>query len=256
MSIWIQYQFNGEKGFGRLADGKIQPHSGTLFQNTALSTEPLGLAEVEILAPCEPQKFLGLWNNFHARASAEGWDIPPEPLYFSKVASSYLAHGQAIVRPDNYQGPVFFEAELGVVIGKSCYQVSESQAEQYIFGYTCVNDVTAKEILQRDRSFAQWTRAKGFNTFGVFGPQIVTQIKPDDLVIEAILDGEVKQQYPVSDMIFKPAQLVALLSQYMTLLPGDVIACGTGLGACAMEHGQTIEVSNDGVGRLINTMQG
>jgi len=172
MSIWIQYQCNAKKGFGRLADGMIQPHTGTLFQNTALSAEPIKLADVEILPPCQPQKFLGLWNNFYARANAEGWDIPPEPLYFTKVATSYLGHGQPIVRPDNYPGPVFFEAELGVVIGKSCFQISEDQAEEYIFGYTCVNDVTAKEILQRDPSFPQWTRAKGFNTFGVLARRL------------------------------------------------------------------------------------
>ncbi|MBC8211326.1 MAG: fumarylacetoacetate hydrolase family protein [Gammaproteobacteria bacterium] len=256
MTTWIQYQLNGEKSFGQLSGGWIQPHTGTLFENPQAAGQLVKLAEVEILAPCQPQKFLGLWNNFYARATAEGWDIPPEPLYFSKVSSSYLAHGQSIVRPQNYQGSIFFEAELGVVIAKSCYQIREDQAEEYIFGYTCVNDVTAKEILQRDPSFPQWTRAKGFNSFGVFGPQIVSGIRSHDLVIQALLDGEVKQQYPVSDMIFKPEQLVALLSQYMTLLPGDVIACGTGLGACAMEHGQTIEVNIDGVGRLINTMQG
>ena len=256
MTHWIQYKHNNDKGLGVLVEDLIHIYSGELFANPQAVGETLPLAEVEILPPCQPEKFLALWNNFYSRAEKEGWDIPPEPLYFTKVRSCFNAHGQAIRRPADYSGPVFFEGELGIVIGKTCYQVAENEIDDYIFGYTCVNDVTAKEVLKRDPSFPQWTRAKGYDSFGVFGPVIATGLEPDELVIESWLDGECKQHYPVTDMVFRPRRLVSVLSQYMTLEPGDVIACGTGLGACAMQGGQQIEVRIDGIGSLINTMQG
>lgn len=199
---------------------------------------------------------MGLWNNFYSRAEKEGWDIPPEPLYFSKLASSYRAHNKNIIRPLNYDGPVYFEAELGIVVGKVCCQVSEAEAAQHIFGYTCVNDVTALEILQRDKSFPQWVRSKSFDTFCPFGPAIVTDVELDTLVIRAVLDGEIRQEYLVSDMVFPPHKLLSLLSHYMTLYPGDIIACGTASGSGPMQDGQNIEINIDGVGRLCNVMQG
>jgi 2-keto-4-pentenoate hydratase/2-oxohepta-3-ene-1,7-dioic acid hydratase in catechol pathway len=239
---------------GMLEDDKIQICSGDLYNKPQPVGQTVVLDQVKILPPCQPEKFIALWNNFYSRAEKEGWAIPPEPLYFIKTPNSYNGHQQAIKRPRAYRGPVFFEGELGIVIGKSCSAVSEDEAGEFILGYTCINDVTAKEILNRDKSFQQWTRAKGFDTFGVFGPGIVTDIEPHELVIESILDGDIKQHYPVSDMVFQPYKLVSMISRDMTLQPGDVIACGTGLGACAMEDGQTIEVKIEGVGSLQNVM--
>lgn len=256
MTHWLRYKYKGKPGFGTLAGELIHIYSGQLFDNPQPVAKTIELSQVEILPPCEPEKFLALWNNFYSRAQKEGWDIPPEPLYFTKVASCFNAHDKPIERPDDYDGPIFFEGELGIVIGKTCHRIGETDADEYIFGYTCVNDVTAKEVLQRDPSFPQWTRAKGYDSFGVFGPAIATGIEPDDLVIESILDGEIRQQYPVSDMVFPPRKLVSVLSHYMTLRPGDVIACGTGLGACAMEDGQNIEIRIGGIGCLRNTMHG
>ena len=244
----------GDIACGVLEGSEIQLCSGDMFDKPQPVGQIVPLDQVEILPPCVPEKFLALWNNFYSRAKHEGWAIPPEPLYFVKTPNAWNGHQQAIRRPASYQGPVFFEAELGIVIGRECSAVSEADAKNYIFGYTCVNDVTAKEILNRDKSFQQWTRAKGFDTFGVFGPGIVTDIEPHDLVIEAVLDGETKQHYPVSDMVFQPYKLVSMISQDMTLQAGDIIACGTGLGACAMEDGQMIEVKIQGIGVLQNTM--
>ena len=256
MSIFIRFSYLGEIAWGVLEGSKIQLCSGDMFDKPHPVGQSLALDQVKILPPCEPEKFLALWNNFYSRAEHEGWAIPPEPLYFVKTPNSWNGHQQAIRRPASYPGPVFFEGELGIVIGRECSAVSEDEAEDYIFGYTCVNDVTAKEVLNRDKSFQQWTRAKGFDSFGVFGPFIVTDIEPHDLVIESVLDGETKQRYPVSDMVFQPHKLVSMISQDMTLQAGDVIACGTGLGACAMEDGQMIEVKIQGVGVLQNTMSG
>lgn len=254
MSIYLRFRYRGRLSIGILEDDDIQICNGDMFENPQPVGQTISLAEAEILPPCEPKKFLALWNNFYSRAEKEGWNIPPDPLYFTKTQNSWNAHLRPIPRPSAYSGPVFFEGELGIVIGKHCAGVSEADAGEYIFGYTCVNDVTAKEILHRDPSFPQWTRAKGFDGFGIFGPGIATGIDPQQLVVCSILDGEVKQNYPVCDMVFPPNRLVSLISQDMSLVPGDVIACGTGLGACAMEDGQVIEISIDGVGRLCNRM--
>ena len=254
MTIWLQFSYKNNIRLGVLDGDAINIYSGALFDDPQPVVESCRLDDVEILAPCKPGKMIALWNNFYSRAEHEGWEIPPEPLYFVKTPNSYNAHAKPIVRPPSYDGPVFFEGELGIVIGKTCSGVSEAEAAEYIFGNTCINDVTAKEILQRDPSFPQWTRAKGFDTFGIFGPYIVTDLDVEALVIQSRLDGELLQDYPVSDMIFKPHRLVSMISSDMTLQPGDIIACGTGLNAAAMKNGQTIEVFIDGIGVLSNRM--
>ena len=256
MAQWIRFKKNNVIGFGQLRDNVVHVFHGNLFKEPKETTETYRREEIELLTPVEPKNFLGLWNNFYSRAEKEGWNIPAEPLYFSKLASSYCAPEKTIIRPVDYNGPVYFEAELGIVIEKECKQISEEEANKYIFGYTCVNDVTALEILQRDKSFPQWVRSKGFDTFCPFGPSIVTNVDLESINIRAVLDGEVKQEYRVSDMVFPPHKLISLLSQYMTLLPGDVIACGTASGSGPMEDGQTIEIDIEGIGVLVNTMLG
>jgi len=255
-TTWVRFIYNNKVSFGIKSEDQIQIHKGALFENPQATGESCLVSEVEILIPCEPTKMIGLWNNYYNRAKKEGWDIPPEPLYFMKPESSFLAHGRNIKRPDTYDGPVYFEAELGIIIEKKCSCVSEKNAEDYIFGYTCVNDVTALELLGRDKSFAQWARAKGMDTFGVFGPSIVTGIDPLTLTVKSVLDGEVKQESQASDMIFKPQQLVSLISHNMTLQPGDVIACGTDVGSGPMKNGQTIQIKINGLDVLTNTMLG
>ena len=254
MTIWLQFSYKNDSRLGKLEGDQIHIYSGDLFDQPQPVGESCKLDQVEILTPCQPGKMLALWNNFYSRAEHEGWDIPPEPLYFVKTPNSYNAHAQPIIRPRSYDGPVYFEGELGIVIGKSCAGISEAEADDYIFGYTCINDVTAKEILKRDPSFPQWTRAKGFDTFGVFGPWIVTDLDVDNLVIQSRLDGQLLQDYPVTDMVFRPRKLVSMISQDMSLCPGDIIACGTGLNAAAMEDGQIIEISIAGIGVLSNRM--
>lgn len=254
MANYIKFRYMNEIAIGLLEGETIQPCSGHMFENPQPVGARIAVSEVEMLPPCTPRNFLALWNNFYSRASKEGWQIPPEPLYFAKMANSLNAHQQPIPRPISYDGPVVFEGELGIVIGKTCRGISEAEAKQHIFGYTCVNDVTAKGVLFRDASFPQWIRAKGFDGFGVIGPGIVTDIEPHELVVQSILDGELMQNYTVSDMIFQPYKLVSLISQDISLEPGDVIACGTALGAGPMADGQTITIKIDGVGALVNVM--
>jgi 2-keto-4-pentenoate hydratase/2-oxohepta-3-ene-1,7-dioic acid hydratase in catechol pathway len=149
-------------------------------------------------------------------------------------------------------GKVVFEGELGIVIGKTCSGVAEADALDHVFGYTCANDVTVSDILNRDASFAQWTRAKGFDTFCPMGPVVATGLDPSTLTVTTTLNGEVRQNYPISDMRFSVQQLVSLISFDMTLNPGDVILCGTSVGVGSMKPGSTIEVEIGGIGRLSN----
>lgn len=249
---WIRFEHRGTRGFGTLDGETIARYEGDMFGARQPAGQTLQLADVTLLTPTEPTKMIALWNNFAELGTKLGLAVPPDPLYFLKANSSFAAGGEAIRKPASYEGRVVFEAELGIVIGRRCSDVDEAGAAGCIFGYTCVNDVTGFDLLNADPSFAQWTRAKSFDTFGVFGPVVATGLDPDRLRIRAILNGQERQNYPASDMLFKPVSLVSRLSRDMTLLPGDVIACGTSVGAGSMKPGSTIEVAIDGIGALHN----
>jgi len=255
MAQWLRYKHQGHSGFGQLQGDQIAVHSGDLFQNPRPTGEYLSLKEVTIDIPCVPHKFLALVDNFHALVTKLEHNVPDEPLYFLKSSNSYLAAGQTIRVPSSYSGKVIYEGELGIVIGERCHGVSESDAARYIFGYTCVNDVTAVEILNRNPGYAQWTRSKGFDTFGVFGPVISTDVEPMSLSIKTILNDQERQNYPMSDIVFSPAKLVSLISQDMTLEAGDIIACGTSVGVGSMKPGSNVSIVIDGVGRLDNRFE-
>jgi 2-keto-4-pentenoate hydratase/2-oxohepta-3-ene-1,7-dioic acid hydratase in catechol pathway len=148
---------------------------------------------------------------------------------------------------------VVYEGELGIVIGKPCSALSLPEADAHIFGYTCVNDITAADILNRDPTFPQWARAKSFDGFGPFGPVITSGIDPATLNVRTILNGAERQNYPVADMIFSPQQLVGLISHDMTLEPGDLICCGTSVGVGVMkEPVNSVTIAIDGIGELSN----
>lgn len=255
MARWARFQHAGKVGFGTLQDEIITVHEGDMFSGPQATSLRVALRDVKLLTPAAPTKMVALWNNYHALATKLGNPIPAEPLYLLKANSSFLASGESIRRPESYGGKVVFEGELGVVIGKVCKNVSAEQAGDYVFGYTCVNDVTAAELINKDALFAQWDRAKGFDTFGVFGPVVATDLDPAKLVVKSILNGEERQNYPASDMIFPPAQLVSEISRCMTLYPGDIIACGTSVGVGSMKPGSRIEIVIDGIGTLSNIFE-
>lgn len=252
---WVRFEHAGRTRFGTLSEARISVHEGDMFAYPKASSEQVPLDSVKLLTPCVPSKMIALWNNFHALGKKLGVAVPAEPLYLLKSSNSFLAHGEMIRKPRSYEGKIVFEGELGIVIGKTCKEVSEEAVAECIFGYTCVNDVTAAEIINRDSMFAQWCRAKSFDTFGVFGPAIATGLDPFKLTIKTILNGEERQSYPITDMIFPPARLVSLLSQDLTLNPGDIIACGTSVGVGSMKPGSLIEVEIDGIGRLANCFE-
>jgi 2-keto-4-pentenoate hydratase/2-oxohepta-3-ene-1,7-dioic acid hydratase in catechol pathway len=255
MAQWLRFTHNNKPGFGQLSGEQIQVHSGDMFAHSQPTGEMIPLAAVEIDIPCVPSKMIAMVDNFHALVTKLEHQVPAEPLYFLKGNNSFLANGKTIRTPKSYSGKVVYEGELGIVIGKRCYEVSESEAQKSIFGYTCINDVTAIEILNRDPGYAQWTRSKSFNTFGVFGPYITSGIDPMTLSIKTILNDQERQNYPVSDMIFPPAKLVSLISQDVPLEPGDIIACGTSVGVGSMKPGSQVSIVIDGVGRLDNPFE-
>ncbi len=253
MVQWLRYELAGKPGFGTLEDGMIAVHNGDMFARATPTGETVKLAAVKVLTPCRPSKMICLWNNFHQLAAKNNFLVPDEPLYFLKAPNAYHPHGAPIARPKSYSGRIFYEGELGIVIGKTCSMVSEAEAADYIFGYTCINDVTAVDLLKKNPTFDQWARAKSFDTFGVIGPVITTGVDPMTLTIRTVLNGREVQNYPVADMFFPPVKLVAALSRDMTLMPGDVIACGTSLGSGAMaDADNTIEIVIDRVGALSN----
>jgi len=252
MTLWARIELAGRPRVGILDGETIRLHEGTIFEPGAATGEEVAVADARWLTPTEPTKMVALWNNFRAAAEKNGWAIPAEPLAFLKAPSSFAAHGQPIPVPKSYDGRVAYEGELGIVIGKTCCGVSPEDAAGHILGYTCVNDVTAMELLNRDPSFAQWTRAKNFDGFGVFGPVVATGLDPQSLTVRTLVNGRERQNYRVDDMIFSPAELVSRISQDMTLVPGDVIACGTSLGVLPMKAGTVVEIAIDGIGTLRN----
>jgi 2-keto-4-pentenoate hydratase/2-oxohepta-3-ene-1,7-dioic acid hydratase in catechol pathway len=207
---------------------------------------------VRLLAPCQPGKIVALWNNFHALAAKLGSPVPPEPLWFLKSTTAVIGPGDTIRRPAHFDGKVIFEGEIGIVIGRRASGVTEAEAPAHILGYTCVNDVTAVDLLKKDATFDQWSRAKSFDTFCPLGPAIATGLDPAVLEVRVVLNGEERQRYPVADMVFPPARLVALLSRDVTLEPGDVIACGTSVGVGTMKPGSAVTVAIAGIGELAN----
>ncbi|MBL0091923.1 MAG: fumarylacetoacetate hydrolase family protein [Piscinibacter sp.] len=250
---WMRCRQGGRELFGLLEGDQLAVQEGDLFGAARPTGERVDLADAEWLMPCLPGKMLALWNNFRAAAEKNGWAIPAEPLYFVKTPNSFAAHGQAIAAPAAEVGRVAYEGELAIVIGRRAKNVSIEQAAAHIFGYSCANDLTAMELLQRDPSFPQWTRAKGFDGFGVFGPVIETDFDPAKASLRTVVGGRERQNYPLADMIFTPHELVSRISHDMTLEPGDVILCGTSLGVLPMKPGTTVEVEIDGIGRLVNT---
>ena len=253
MPHWVRFTHNAATRFGRLAGDTIAVHDGDMFRTNKPTGATLKLADITLLAPCVPGKIIGLWTQFHALAAKLGNPAPNEPLYFLKATTSVAAPGAIVKRPASYDGKTVFEAELGIVIGKRASNISEADAAAHIFGYTCINDITAADILNRDPTFPQWARAKSFDGFGPFGPVIATGLDPAGLSIRAILNGAERQNYPVSDMIFQPHALVSKLSHDMTLEPGDLILCGTSVGVGVMkEPVNKITIAIDGIGELHN----
>lgn len=236
---------HGDPGAQRVAVITGDP----LYTPVQATGEYLALDEVRLLAPVIPRsKILGVGRNYAAHAAELGNDVPSEPLVFLKPNTSVVGPGDPIYLPSQSQD-VHYEGELAVVIGRLCRDVPAERAGEVILGYTCANDVTARDLQRRD---GQWWRAKGFDSFCPLGPYLVTDLDPADVRVTTRLDGAVVQDSRSSLMIFDVPTLVAFVSAVMTLLPGDVLLTGTPAGVGPIAAGQLVEVEVEGIGVLAN----
>jgi 2-keto-4-pentenoate hydratase/2-oxohepta-3-ene-1,7-dioic acid hydratase in catechol pathway len=257
VTTWIRFRdAGGHIGFGTLDQhsGRVVQHDGALFDNPRPTDISFAADDLTLLAPCQPSKVVALWNNYYALSQKLDKAPPKHPLFLIKPPMSVIGPNEAIRRPKSYQGKIAYEGELGIVIGRECSNASVEEAEAAIFGYTCVNDVTAIELLQEDPNFAQWCRSKGFDTFSCIGPSIVSGLDWRSAHVVTTLDGVERQNYPLDDMIFSPAEQVSMISADMTLMPGDVIACGTSIGVGSIKDGSSVGVSIEGIGTLTNRL--
>ena len=224
-----------------------------MFAGYETTGERVPLADAALLAPVIPRsKVVCVGKNYHDHAAEMGGEAPAEPLLFLKPNTAVIGPGDTIVRPVALSDRTEHEGELVVVIGRIAKNVAAENAHQYVFGYTVGNDVTARDLQRKD---GQWARAKGFDTFCPLGPWIETDVALDEAELTTRVNGEVRQQAPLSDMIHSVADIIAYASAVFTLLPGDVIMTGTPAGVGAFEAGDTVEVEISGIGTLRNSVR-
>jgi 2-keto-4-pentenoate hydratase/2-oxohepta-3-ene-1,7-dioic acid hydratase in catechol pathway len=237
-------------------------HSGALHKDVIHPLIDDGLREdpeaprfrldsVRLLPPCQPTKIVALGINYRSHATEFKHELPESPLIFLKPSTAVIGPGDDIIYPVASK-QVDFEGELGIIIGRTARNVKAAEAASYIMGYTCFNDVTARDLQRKD---GQWTRAKGFDTFAPIGPWTETEIDPSDLEIETYLNGKLKQKATTADLIFKIPEILRFVSSVMTLLPGDLIATGTPSGVGPVLPGDEVEVRIQGIGSLINRVE-
>ncbi len=246
----IRFRPKGETGVraGVVEQEKVIELAGDIFGPYKKTGRSFSQGQIILEAPCQPTKIVCLGLNYKDHAAEFNSDLPKEPLLFLKPASAIIGPGAPIICPPQSKR-VDYEAELGVVIGQKANHISASEASNYVLGYTCLNDVTARDLQQKD---GQWTRAKGFDTFCPLGPAIETDLDPSDLTVEAWLNGERKQASSTANLIFDVEYLLEYISGVMTLVPGDVIATGTPSGVGPLSAGDEIEIRVQGIGGLIN----
>jgi 2-keto-4-pentenoate hydratase/2-oxohepta-3-ene-1,7-dioic acid hydratase in catechol pathway len=242
---------DGQAFYAALEDGVFRRIAGLPYEKIEFTGEIYDADSAKLLAPAEPTKIVAVGLNYARHAGEMKEALPENPILFIKPPSAVLAPGEGIEYPKASQR-VDYEAELGVVIGKTCKHVTAEAAKEYIFGFTALNDVTARDLQKKD---GQWTRAKGFDTFCPFGPYVDTDYNPRGRRVQSVLNGQVKQDGNTRDMIYDVYQLVAFISECMTLLPGDVIATGTPEGIGPMQSGDCVEIKVEGLETLKNYMQ-
>jgi 2-keto-4-pentenoate hydratase/2-oxohepta-3-ene-1,7-dioic acid hydratase in catechol pathway len=262
---YCRFQLNGQAQYGLVESvaGResivrvflVPPEEadGDLESVRTRKVDPIALEEAAVLAPVRPSKIVCVGRNYREHAAELGHEIPQEPLLFLKATSALLDPGGAVRRP-KISHRVDYEGELGVVIGKLCHQPpAEADVRQYILGYTCVNDITARDLQDKD---GQWSRAKGFDTFCPVGPVVTDEIDPwPGIGVETLVNGVVKQQGNTRDFIFGVDVVIRHIAQAMTLFPGDLIATGTPSGVGPVVAGDVMEVRVEGIGTLRNPVK-
>jgi len=257
----IRFLMDGEESYGIYEDGMVSVIRWQPFeQNFEKTGEKFNLDDIEFLPPVFPPNIIALGLNYKDHAEESNMELPEEPVIFLKATTSITAHLSPIILPEVAPDEVDYEAELCIIIGKKAKNVPESEAKNYIFGYTCGNDVSARDCqLKKDK---QWARAKSFDTFCPLGPWIETELNPENLKIQSRVNGKVMQNSNTSYMIFNPYRIVSYLSKQFTLLPGTTIKPGTpsGVGFAKnppvfLKEGDIVEIEIEGIGILKNPVK-
>lgn len=244
----VRFLSQGMPVYGILNNDEVAEIDGDHYSSFKPLKSCHALSSVRLLAPCAPSKVVAVGLNYRDHAAELGMALPEEPILFLKPGTTVIGPGEAIRCPA-MSVRVDYEAELGVVISRTARGIRPGEAAEHILGYTCVNDVTARDLQKKD---GQWTRAKSFDTFCPAGPWIETDLDPSDLLVESFVNGERKQRSRTSQFLFSVADLVSFISRVMTLLPGDLIITGTPAGVGPMQPGDEVEVRIEGVGSLRN----
>lgn len=242
-----RFIYQNKIAWGILDNDRIKMLGSPPFYELKVNKE-ISYLEVKLLAPVEPSKIVLVGLNYKDHAQELGMEVPQEPIIFLKPPSAVIGPDEDIVYPRGVNR-LNYEAELAVVIKKKCKDVKVDEADDFILGYMCLNDVTARDLQKKD---AQWTRAKGFDTFCPIGPWIETELNPKNLKICSYLNGKLRQNSSSSNFIFSIPELISFISRIMTLYPGDIISTGTPPGVGEMHPGDIIEVEIEGIGRLKN----
>ena len=245
----VRFEQHDKSTYGIMLEDGIRRIQGSPFDDPIETVSVTHrITDVRLLAPCVPSKIVAVGVNYKSHGDEMNHKPPDEPLIFIKPATAVIGPEDSIIYPSSSKR-VDYEGELGVVIKSVARYVPKARARDYILGYTCLNDVTARDLQAKD---VQWTRAKSFDTFCPIGPWIETDINPFDLSLNTYLNGQVKQITRTSQMIFDVHELVSFISHIMTLLPGDIIATGTTSGIGPMQPGDTVEIKIEGIGTLRN----
>jgi len=246
----VRFKVGKEARYGIVEDDLVREIQGNVFGKFHTTRKRHPLKRIKYLTPSEPTKIVAVGLNYRDHAEELRQAIPEEPVIFLKPPTAILPHRGKIIYPQQCSR-LDYEAELAVIIKKWARNVNPDRALGYVLGYTCFNDVTARDLQQKD---GQWTRAKSFNTFAPFGPWIETELDPSNTPIRAYLNGKLKQNSNTRNFLFDVSYLISFISRVMPLLPGDVIATGTPSGVGPMQPGDTSEIEVEGIGRLRNVV--
>ncbi|MBU2536542.1 MAG: fumarylacetoacetate hydrolase family protein [Chloroflexota bacterium] len=246
-----RFEWRGEVRWGIVEDKTIYALDGDLYGEFGRGGKLCQLQDVKLMAPCEPRNGVACGRNYLDHIQEMGWPVPEEPNLFYKPVNTVIGHGDDIIYPRPSKD-LRYEAELCLVIKKMAKNVAEENAMDYVLGYTCGNDVTAIDLFEKDKILA---RAKGFDTAGPLGPWLVTDIDPHNVAIKGRVNGETRQDSHTSLMIFSVPRLISVITEFMTLCPGDVVWTGTPKGgANPVKLGDVIEVEVEGIGVLKNKL--
>ena len=249
----VRYHYQGQIACGLYQDGQIAPMNGDLFGDHTVSEERIPFTDVHLLAPLIPRQLIAIGLNYHDHVGELDFakKLPTEPISFVAASSAVIGPGEAI-RLNDHTSRIDEEAELVIIIGKPCYQVTEEEALQYVFGYTCGNDVSNRAVQSQD---GQWFRGKSYPTYKPLGPWIETELDPADITIEGRVNGRLVQAASTKQLLFSVPKLIAFLSSFTPLLPGDCIMTGTPQGVTQLQPGDQVEITIAGIGTLSNSVE-